>query len=404
MIFHLFRKDLLLFLKDKKSIVLTFLLPIILISLFAYAFGGLGAKSSVSPLDLIVVDQDRTPLAKELIRALDSNANVQVIPMHLPAARASILRGKNTAALILPKGWSQALETGDTLPPEIIYDQARKAEVSMLMPTLTGIYFSTISRITIPKSITLFLDKNYPNLPADIKNSIIQTPIIPPSSPQEKSNQFKMTSVVGVAHSSHLGLIQAIAGTAIMMLLFSVAALGTSLLEEEEKGTMNRLLMAPFSSTLILYSKMLFTFFIAVIQLIIMFVFAWLAVGLDVPSHLVSTFLMIVVTALAISSFGIFLAAVSSTRQQAQSLSTLIILIMSAVGGSMIPLFIMPPIMKKIAICSVNYWGIQGFYDIFWRNLSLWDILPRMSVLLIIGISMTTLSIFLFTRRMSRRR
>lgn len=54
---------------------------------------------------------------------------------------------------------------------------------------------------------------------------------------------------------------------------------------------------------------------------------------------------------------------VESLYDQARGLSTLIILIMSAIGGSMIPLFLMPAIMKKIAVFSVNYWGIQENSD-----------------------------------------
>jgi ABC-2 type transport system permease protein len=112
--------------------------------------------------------------------------------------------------------------------------------------------------------------------------------------------------------------------------------------------------------------------------------------------------LMIIATAFAVSSLGIFLAAVAKTRQQAQNLSTILILIMSAIGGSMIPIFIMPAILQKIALLSVNYWGIQGFYDIFWRSLPLGAILPRIGVLTGIGIIMTLASVWLFNRRIMK--
>jgi ABC-type multidrug transport system permease subunit len=75
---------------------------------------------------------------------------------------------------------------------------------------------------------------------------------------------------------------------------------------------------------------------------------------------------------------------------------------MSAVGGSMIPLFIMPPVLQKIALLSVNYWGIQGFYDLFWRSLPLEAILPRILVLMGIGFIMTLTSILLFRKRIIR--
>ena len=47
---------------------------------------------------------------------------------------------------------------------------------------------------------------------------------------------------------------------------------------------------------------------------------------------------MILATAFACASFGIFIASIAKTRKQVESYSTLIILVMSAIGGSMVPL------------------------------------------------------------------
>jgi len=68
----------------------------------------------------------------------------------------------------------------------------------------------------------------------------------------------------------------------------------------------------------------------------------------------------------------------------------------------MIPLFIMPSILQKIALLSVNYWGIQGFYDIFWRGLPLEEILPEILILMSIGIFMTLASVQLFKKRIMK--
>jgi len=213
---------------------------------------------------------------------------------------------------------------------------------------------------------------------------------------------LKWTSVVGEKNDIKLGLIQAVAGTAILMLLFSVAGMGASILEEKENGTINRLLYSPLNVSSILYGKMLFAFFISILQLTAMFLFAWLTFNLDLSINVPALILMIIATAFAVSGLGVFLAAIAKTRQQAQNLSTIIILIMSAIGGSMIPLFIMPVILQKIAFLSVNYWGIQGFYDIFWRNLPLEAILPKILILSGIGIFMTLASFLLFKKRIMK--
>lgn len=74
---------------------------------------------------------------------------------------------------------------------------------------------------------------------------------------------------------------------------------------------------------------------------------------------------------------------------------------MSAIGGSMIPLFIMPSIMQKIAVISLNYWGIQGYFDIFWRQLPFIEIAPKIAILFAIGLTMIAISVPLFKKNIA---
>ena len=73
---------------------------------------------------------------------------------------------------------------------------------------------------------------------------------------------------------------------------------------------------------------------------------------------------------------------------------------MSGIGGSMIPIFAMPETMQKIAVVSVNYWGIQGIYDIFWKLVPLTDItfLSKVFVLLCIGSFLNFIALLMFRR------
>jgi ABC-type multidrug transport system permease subunit len=172
------------------------------------------------------------------------------------------------------------------------------------------------------------------------------------------------------------------------------------LLEEKEAGTLKRLLYSPIKPRDILFGKMTAALIVAVLQLLIMFIFAWLAFGLPIFKDVTSLLVLIFSVAFAVASFGIFLVAIAKSRKQLSGLSSIIILTMSAIGGSMIPLFIMPEIMQKIAVFSVNYWGIQGFYDIFSRGLSLTEIMPRILVLIGIGLFMSLISVRLFKKNL----
>jgi ABC-2 type transport system permease protein len=397
--FKLFKKDLTLFFHDQRSVILTFLLPVILITLFAFAYGSIGAYNGRSePVKLLVSDLDQTRSSKEIINKIDSLEDISIVISDSVKSKELVIRGKYACALIIYNGFQDSLESGNTTPIELVYDRSREMEIGILQQNLISTLMSSSGEIIIKKSIEKYLQDQFPDIDKSIGDNILKTAI----KEDNVSPAIKWTSVVGEKNDTKLGLIQAVAGTAILMLLFSVAGVGTSILEEKENGTINRLLYSPLKGSTILYGKMLFAFFISILQLTAMFLFAWLIFNMDLSINIPALILMIIATAFAVSSLGIFLAAVAKTRQQAQNLSTILILVMSAIGGSMIPLFIMPSILQKIALVSVNYWGIQGFYDIFWRTLPLEAILSKILILMGIGFVMTIASIWLFNKRIMK--
>jgi ABC-2 type transport system permease protein len=397
--FKLFKKDLTLFFHDQRSVILTFLLPVILITLFAFAYGSIGSYDGRSePVKLLVTDLDQTRSSIEIICKIDSLEDISIVISDSAKSKELVIKGKYAGALMIYKGFQDSLEAGNTMPIELVYDRSREMEIGILQQNLITTLMSSSGEIIVKKSIEKYLQDQFPDIGKSASDNIIKTAII-----KDNNNlAIKWTSIVAMKNNTKLGLIQAVAGTAILMLLFSVAGVGTSILEEKENGTINRLLYSPLKGSSILYGKMLFAFFISVLQLTSMFLFAWLIFNMDLSVNIPALILMIIATAFAVSGLGIFLAAIAKTRQQAQNLSTIIILIMSAIGGSMIPLFIMPAILQKIALLSLNYWGIQGFYDIFWRNLPLEAILPKILILMGIGIVTAWVSIRLFKRRIMK--
>jgi ABC-type Na+ efflux pump permease subunit len=392
----LFKKDLRLFFHDQRSVLLTFLLPVILITLFAFAYGSIGTYDGRSePVKLLVADLDKTTLSGEIISKIDSLEDIRVIAYDSVKSRELVIKGKYACALIIFKGFSDSLDHGIAPAVEIVYDRSREMETGIVRQNLITTLISSTSETIIKKRIENYLQELFDDEDNEISEDIFGA--ITKNEGDEQ--QIKWTPVVGEKNDTKLGLIQAVAGTAILMLLFSVAGVGTSILEEKENGTINRLLYSPLKGSTILYSKMLFAFFISVIQLTAMFLYAWLVLNMDMNVNIPGLILMIIATSFAVSGLGIFLAAIAKTRHQAHNLSTIIILVMSALGGSMIPLFIMPAIFQKIAVLSVNYWGIQGFYDLFWRVLPLADIIPKIMVLMGMGLIFTMTSIWLFRKR-----
>jgi ABC-type multidrug transport system permease subunit len=192
------------------------------------------------------------------------------------------------------------------------------------------------------------------------------------------------------------------AGIGVMFLLFSMSGAGGALIEEQESGTLERVLGTNATMSRLLLGKWLFLSVVGVLQLMVMFVWAAVVFHLDFFSvqRLSGFAAMALTTAPAAAGFGLVLATACRTRQQLGGTSSIIILIMSALGGSMVPRFIMPKFMETITLFTINGWALDGFLKVFWYDdpprtvlQSLIGLLPQLAMLLLLT------SVFLATAR-----
>lgn len=188
------------------------------------------------------------------------------------------------------------------------------------------------------------------------------------------------------------------AGLGVMFLLFSASGAGAALIEEAESGTLDRILATRVTMTTLLAGKLVYLAGLAATQLLVMFVWGSIAFGLELSGHWTGMLIMTAATALAASTFGLLLAAVSRSRMQLVALSNLTVLVMSAIGGSMFPRFLMPAAIQKIGLLTLNAWAIDGFQKVFWREEPVLHLWPQ--VLVLCGIAA---AFFLLARRIARR-
>ncbi|MFN7626980.1 MAG: ABC transporter permease, partial [Pirellula sp.] len=171
------------------------------------------------------------------------------------------------------------------------------------------------------------------------------------------------------------------AGIAVMFLLFSATTASGSLLEERENSTLDRLLCSRLTMDQLLLGKWAFLTIIGMLQMTLMFSWGALVFGIDLVRHWEGFIAMTLVTAGAAASFALFLASMCKTRTQLGWVSTIVILTMSALGGSMVPRYLMSESIQKVGLLTFNAWALEGFNKIFWRELHLRDIELELGVL-----------------------
>jgi ABC-2 type transport system permease protein len=157
-------------------------------------------------------------------------------------------------------------------------------------------------------------------------------------------------------------------------------------------------LSSRITMTSLLAGKLTYNTLLAFTQLTVMFLWAWAVFHLDFFSHIPGFVVMGLSTAVAVAAFGLLLASFCHTRAQLGALSTLLVLIMSSIGGSMFPRYLMPEAMQKAGLLTINAWAIDGFTKVFWRDQPVTALWPQVTVLLTVGIVL-----FVVARRVARR-
>jgi ABC-2 type transport system permease protein len=188
------------------------------------------------------------------------------------------------------------------------------------------------------------------------------------------------------------------AGIAVMFLLFGAVGNAGTLLEEEESMTLERLLCTQLGMTRLLAGKWLLMSLVGIAQITVMFAWAQLAFGVDLTGHVPGFALITAFTAAAASSFALALATLCRSRTQLNAVAIILILCMSALGGSMVPRYVMSETMQEVGRITFNAWALDGYTKVFWRELPLRALGPELAVLLAVAVVF-----FLAARLLARR-
>jgi ABC-2 type transport system permease protein len=185
---------------------------------------------------------------------------------------------------------------------------------------------------------------------------------------------------------------------AVLFLLFSAVHGAISLLEERESGILDRILAGPGRTGVLVNGKFLFLVAQGFVQVGVIFLIAWIVHGVDLPGHLGAWAGTTLATSGAAAGLALALAAACRTRRQAQTIANVAILILSAVGGSMVPRFFMPPLLRDLGWLTPNTWALEAYTATFWRDESVRALLLPWLVLLLAATAG-----LLLARRLARR-
>ncbi|RKQ71364.1 ABC-2 type transport system permease protein [Litorimonas taeanensis] len=337
--------------RDKGALVLAFLLPGFIFAVFAAIF----STASGGELDLrvgLLVD-DNSQLASQLSKAIHESAAFEVITndnWDAEDIKKQVRLGDVDIGLIIHENAPYPHFT-------IFEDPNRKVATSVVKGQLRQI----LSEANEVESLS-----------GNSQNSLFTTLTAMPAREGSDRLDKSVTYYVGA--------------TAILFLMFAAMQGAAISIEERRSGLSERLMVGLKGSLLMLAGKLLFLTLIGFIQSLTIIAVAAIFFELEVLSLIGSLTLMSFGAALLSSALALFTASLCSTQSQMHSVSTFIVLLFAAIGGSMVPRFMMPSWLQDAGMITPNYWVIEGYYGLLQRGQSALDILPIFGVIYISSI------------------
>ncbi len=392
--------------RDRAAWMLSFVVPIVFFSIFASIFGA--QRRSTPRVTVVVVDEDKSERSKRLVDALRAETALKIIDnADAQSAEATVKKGDAPVALIIPKGFGATqIAFGPSRSSAPAFRLLRDPSDMIAEQVLSGLLQKTIFVSMPDMMMTGGIDalERYggPLTPQQRENLQKQMGNLrrAPSQVSNDSSVLVKVAVTDVVGDSKKNPIIAFygAGVGVMFLLFTASGAGGALLDEVESGTLDRILSTRVTMMKLLLGKLLYLWTLGVMQLIVMFVWGALVFGLPLMGHLAGFAIMTAATALTCATFGLLLASATRTRAQLSAVSTLAVLTISALGGSMFPRFLMSERLQKASLVLFNSWALDGFINVFWREAPLTSLVMPVAVLIAWAV------VFFFAARQLTRR
>jgi ABC-2 type transport system permease protein len=412
-------KDLKVIFKDTGGVAALFLMPAMFIIVMSNALAGTFGNGSDQLINVLVVNLDRGTAGAALVSDLKASGGISVEttwenqPLTRDLAEQLIVEQKRNIAVVIPANFSKAIthaafdHSEMAAQIELVVDPATSEQVlgpvkgalaglsqqaafTSLLPYNVDLMINAINQNggSVPASLQAALKSGYDSSLDDNRQNLV---VIQETQPANMKIEQRPNTVQ-----------QNVPGWALFGVFFISGVLAQSILEEKRTGAFRRLVASPMSRATVLLGKLVPHVIVNLIQITLLFLVGYFVLPLtglprlDWGAHPEGLIVISVCASITANALGLLLAAIGKSEQQVGGLSSLLVVTLAAIGGVMVPRFVMPDFMQTLSVISPHAWALNGYQDVLVRGYGIAQILPECAVLLAMAAVMFGVAVWKF--------
>ncbi len=367
----LVRKDIALFVRDRRALVVSVLTPIAVAAFFGSLFGGTGSGGSpISRMPVGITDLDNSALTQAVVESLtqDESLDVQMLPE--AQARQLVKSGKLRATMVFPAGFETAatgalVGLGKMPDIQLLYDPSQ----SIVRPMVAGLLTQHVmQRISRPN----FIGGTRP-APFNLVDTAVTT--------GPRYNSY--------AHS--------FAGMSIQFILFMGIDAGITLLLMRQEGLWRRLRAAPLSRGVLVGSRAVATMLISMLILTVVYLVACLAFGVRIAGSVPGFIMIAAAFSLLAATTGLMISALGRSVGATRGVAIFSVLVLVMLGGAWVPSFLFPEWLQHVTEFVPTRWAVDGLDAMTWRGLPLQSALAPTAILIGWSVLFASIAVWRFS-------
>lgn len=404
-------KEALLLSRDIGGLAILFIMPLVLVITITLIQNNTFKTINDTKIPVLLVDNDQGQIAEHISEGLAASNSFEIIEsLSEEEAREAVFKGKYQLAIVIPENLSADLQKKVTTNVEGILAQFGLEEEATPATTEeqnfqkeVRLYFDPATQVSFKSSVKNGIDKMISQIETQSIYKAFQEQIGEEDNAIFETNSFiTFKEIIPTKDNKEIipnATQHNVPAWTLFAIFFIIVPLSINMVKEKTQGTFVRLRTNPVGYGTVLGGKTVVYLGVCLIQFTLMlllgvYVFPHLGLPqLDVSGKLPLLFVVAIFAGLAAIGLGLLLGTLAKTQEQSAPFGATFVVILAAMGGVWVPVFIMPKFMQLLSTISPMNWGLNGFYDVFLRNGSLLDILPEIGLLFLFFVATTLISI-----------